>query len=203
VALRFWVAGLFGASFVAGASLATSATASAEPTFNCDDGAPAADLAICRSSVLAMYDRNLSYLYRRAIGIDDDQLRYDRLGDQASWLRARGLCESDEGCLIIEYGRRIDSLILALPPETEPVRVQFPHDALSWGGSLLSAPDPSADVVGTLEIGSRLRLLEDTGTVRHGFRWFRVEHGDVTAYQWGGVICAVGTPVPGTYRTCD
>lgn len=55
----------------------------------------------------------------------------------------------------------------------------------------------------SLEEGDPITLLEQTAVDMNGYPWFKVRYrGNKTGYQWGGIICPVGQPYPGTFEQC-
>jgi hypothetical protein len=75
--------------------------------------------------------------------------------------------------------------------------------ARSWGGIVRSGPGMEFDKLASLREGDPIVILSRTEVVMNGYPWFRIEYGDrKTGFQWGGIICAVGGPVDGTFETC-
>ena len=183
----------------AGSALAAEVT----PSFNCAKATLPAEQVICRSGDLALYDRNLAYVYRKSLAAAAGAARADLQRGQQAWLRQRNACGADTDCLLSEYDGRITYLLQWTMPDEMPTAVSFPHKARSFGGALREGPGMGHGRVGGLAPGAPITLFNNAGVSMNGYDWFRVGHAGGTAFQWGGLICAVGDPVPGTFRTCD
>lgn len=73
----------------------------------------------------------------------------------------------------------------------------------SWGGVVRSGPGMDYRKLASLEEGDSITLLERTEVDMNGYPWFKIRYrGNKTGYQWGGIICPVGQPYPGTFETC-
>ncbi|HIE69519.1 MAG TPA: hypothetical protein EYP98_04790, partial [Planctomycetes bacterium] len=73
----------------------------------------------------------------------------------------------------------------------------------SWGGIVRSGPGQEYRKLTSLDEGDDVTLLERTGTVWNGFPWFKISYGNgKNGYQWGGILCAKGTAVPGIFESC-
>lgn len=79
----------------------------------------------------------------------------------------------------------------------------FPVPAGSWAGKVRSGPGLNYSQVGSTTEGQAIELLENTGEMFNGYPWFKIsyDNGNI-GYQWGGIICSVGNPVPGTEGFC-
>ncbi len=81
--------------------------------------------------------------------------------------------------------------------------IPYPILAGSWGGIVRAGPGKQHARLATLAEGESITLIEPTHVEQDGFLWFRIEYrGNREGYHWGGIICAVGEPIPGTYETC-
>jgi hypothetical protein len=81
--------------------------------------------------------------------------------------------------------------------------VDFPIRAKSWGGSVRSGPGIGFRKVGSLAEGEPIVILEEADAPFYQDRpWFRISYRGRTGFQWGGIICPLGTEVPGTYQVC-
>ncbi|WP_224814296.1 hypothetical protein [Hasllibacter sp. MH4015] len=71
--------------------------------------------------------------------------------------------------------------------------------AVSLGGNLRSGPGTEFETVGSLDEGTPITLIVDTGVVFDGYTWWEVEPqgGGPIAFQWGGVICVPSGGVAG------
>jgi hypothetical protein len=73
----------------------------------------------------------------------------------------------------------------------------------SWGGVVRSGPGMDYRKLASLEEGDPITLLEQTDVDMNGYPWFKIRYGgNKTGYQWGGIICPVGQPYPGTFEQC-
>ena len=73
----------------------------------------------------------------------------------------------------------------------------------SLGGRLRDGPGTNFGAIGSLDEGTWLTIVRNTGVQFNGYDWFEVRlDSGVTAYHWGGIMCANGAPVPGIYATC-
>ncbi len=90
-------------------------------------------------------------------------------------------------------------------PTPQPAQpVGFPIEAKSWGGSVRAGPSINAQKIGSLPEGERITLLEQANAPFFQDRpWFRISFRGQTGYQWGGIICPIGRPVPGTFEVCN
>jgi len=43
-----------------------------------------------------------------------------------------------------------------------------------------------------------ISFLKNTGVTTNGFPRFRIGYSGGSAYGWGGIVCALGEPAPGT-----
>ena len=57
--------------------------------------------------------------------------------------------------------------------------------------------------LGILRKDEPITILGRTEQLFKGQPWFRIRYRGRTGYQWGGLICPKGQPVPGTSRQCN
>ncbi|MEM8555430.1 MAG: lysozyme inhibitor LprI family protein, partial [Pseudomonadota bacterium] len=173
------------------------------PSFNCAKASTPTETAICGNAELAMLDLNMANAYRRTLdrltGGDEEFVRQR----QRTWIEERDACGGDETCLTTSYGQVITLLESDLVDLDPPQPLQAPQSARSWGGLLRAGPGLTEASVGSLAVGTEISLLEDTSLTMNGSNWFLIEYSGGTAFQWGGIICAVGRPVVGTNNTCN
>ena len=80
----------------------------------------------------------------------------------------------------------------------------FPHAAQSWGGFLRSGPGEKYKKIAKLKEGEKITILAKSSAAPFQNRpWFKIRYRGRTGYHWGGIICPVGTTVPGTYKVCN
>ena len=48
-----------------------------------------------------------------------------------------------------------------------------------------------------------ITILARTDKLFKGKPWFKINYRGRVGYHWGGIICAKGDPVPGTYEQCN
>ncbi|MEM1129915.1 MAG: lysozyme inhibitor LprI family protein [Pseudomonadota bacterium] len=198
---RAWASGLALVSMLCAMTVTAPPASALAPSFNCANASNATEAAICESPDLAMYDLNLANVYKRRLGELGGTAHDAAIQAQKDWLATRDACGADASCLTTAYSRRIADLSSQI---TTPVSdVTFPHPARSWGGVLRDGPGLSHARIGSLAAGTEVSLLENTGVMMNDYPWFRVGYSGGSAYQWGGILCAVGSPVPGAYQTCE
>ena len=79
----------------------------------------------------------------------------------------------------------------------------FPRNAGSWGGVVRSGPGKQYKRLGSLSEGARVTLLENTGVMENNFPWIKISYDEgQTGYQWGGILCAIDTPMPEVFEMC-
>jgi hypothetical protein len=73
----------------------------------------------------------------------------------------------------------------------------------SLGGNLRNGPGMEYDRLTSLPEGAYLTIVANTGHSMNGYDWFevRLDNGDV-AFMWGGILCSIGTQVPGIFAAC-
>lgn len=73
----------------------------------------------------------------------------------------------------------------------------------SYGGNLRTGPGTQYDKAGSLKEGTWVTILIDSGVQFDGYTWFEVVTDDGTrGFHWGGIMCANGAPLNGTYDVC-
>lgn len=93
---------------------------------------------------------------------------------------------------------------VALPPTVLGGPEQLNHVGQSLGGRLRAGPGTSYPQIGSLEEGTFLTILSNTGVSFDGYDWFEVvldngQHG----FQWGGILCSNGGQLVGLYASCQ
>lgn len=83
--------------------------------------------------------------------------------------------------------------------------IELPLEAASWGGVVRAGPGTNHRRLTALAEGEHIMLLENTGVMFNDYPWWKIEYaGRREGYQWGGIICALGsTPIEGVFETCD
>ena len=182
--------------------IVASAAFAVAPSFDCAKASNPTEAAICSSDDLSMLDLNLANVYERAMADLSPANREILQQSQRDWINTRNACGGDASCLITAMAQRTEFLTNTYGTQASTT-VTFPHKARSWGGTLRAGPGTDTQKVGSLAEGTEISLLENTGVMFNSYPWFRIGYSGGSAYQWGGIICAVGGPVPGTYQTCD
>jgi uncharacterized protein YraI len=81
---------------------------------------------------------------------------------------------------------------------------ELPLPARSWGGVVRSGPGGDYPRVASLREGDAVTILARTGVTWNGFEWLKISyHGNQVGYQWGGILCPIGTALQGTYEVCQ
>lgn len=76
--------------------------------------------------------------------------------------------------------------------------------AQSWGGIVRAGPSLDAQRLDSLSEREQIALLQDSGVSMNGYSWFQIRYRDNrVGYQWGGIICGVGQPIPGAFQICN
>ncbi len=88
-------------------------------------------------------------------------------------------------------------------PPSPPPAAAFPASAQSRGGNVRAGPGSRHRKLAVLKKDEPITILERSETLFRGQPWFKIEYRGRTGYQWGGLICAKGTPVPGTNAQCN
>ncbi len=79
----------------------------------------------------------------------------------------------------------------------------FPVVAGSWGGIVRNGPGEDHRKIDSLDEGDEVTLVARTDVIKDGYPWFKISYGDdQSGYQWGGILCAVGTERPDVFKTC-
>lgn len=89
------------------------------------------------------------------------------------------------------------------PASVGPASLGKGVTAKSWGGVVRSGPGMDYDKLASLKEGDKITLLENANADMNGYAWFKIRYGgNKTGYQWGGIICAIGKPMPGVFEVC-
>lgn len=72
----------------------------------------------------------------------------------------------------------------------------------SYGGKIRSGPGVKYRQTGSLFYNNKIKIIADSGISFNGYNWFKVEYGNKTGYQWGGLICSNGTLLPNIFKQC-
>jgi len=73
----------------------------------------------------------------------------------------------------------------------------FPAAAGSWEGVLRDGPGQQYRRIGSLAEGEPVTLMARTEVMDNGFPSFKITtKAGQTGYQWGGILCAIGTRGP-------
>lgn len=73
----------------------------------------------------------------------------------------------------------------------------------SLGGNLRSGPGTSYESTGSLQKGTPVTILANTGVTFNGYDWFEVDTNDGrSGFQWGGIMCSDDLQIPGIYQQC-
>ena len=71
----------------------------------------------------------------------------------------------------------------------------------AMGGRVRAEPSTDAAVTARLREGEAVRITLATPSWLNGYYWYRVEReGRDLGYVWGGILCAPGSDLPGTFR---
>lgn len=106
------------------------------------------------------------------------------------------------------YLKKLEGEAAAAPPSAPPPSQasqfdDFPVAAGSWGGIVRSGPGQGYDKVTSLDEGDPVTLMARTDVTWNGYPWFKIAYGnDKRGFQWGGILCAIGTERPDIYKTC-
>jgi len=75
--------------------------------------------------------------------------------------------------------------------------------ARSLGGRLRSGPGTNFGTAGSLNEGTPVTILSNTGVRFDGYDWFEIRSASgFIAYQWGGIMCSEGQHIAGIYEQC-
>lgn len=79
----------------------------------------------------------------------------------------------------------------------------FPMRAASGGGIVRAGPGTNFRRQDSLRPFEPLTVTGNTGVMFNGYPWFAIRYrGGRTGYQWGGIVCSLDRPLPGTFDTC-
>jgi uncharacterized protein YecT (DUF1311 family)/membrane-bound inhibitor of C-type lysozyme len=180
---------------------------SANPSFDCSGRLNPTEARICANPELAELDRRMASAYSWLLG----QLPPGRQGqlkqDQRAWLGRRNACGANDQCIEGGLLERTGYLNEYLEPASAPPRPGgVPAGAFaakSWGGIVRAGPGQQFNRVASLNEGEPITVLERSGAVFQGRPWFRISFRGQVGYHWGGIICPIGRPVPGTWQVCN
>jgi uncharacterized protein YecT (DUF1311 family) len=83
------------------------------PSFNCTGTGTPDEIEICGSAKLIDLDWQLHDIYQALLRRLDQHQQDELIREQRTWIKQRGKCQRDEGCLTATYNSRIDQLRLA------------------------------------------------------------------------------------------
>lgn len=155
-------------------------------SFDCHKATLVSERLICGSKDLSNLDVKLNQLYKQELNktyVDTETLVFE----QREWLKKRNQCEYSFDCL--------NALITQRIAEFKPITTQ--SAAYSWGGKLRAEPNLTSKQVGSTKERQAIVVLQKTPDVMNGYAWFLIEANGITAYQWGGILCAPG--ITGSY----
>jgi len=73
-----------------------------------------------------------------------------------------------------------------------------------YGGQLRMGPGMEFAKQASVLKGDQVEVLEDTGVVFDGYKWFKVRTPRGTGYHWGGIFCITGdNAVDGVFDNCQ
>jgi len=72
---------------------------------------------------------------------------------------------------------------------------------LSYGGQLRAGPGQEYGIVGTMNEGDYIGVIEYTDVYFQDYPWFYVDSPLGTGYHWGGIICTYEY-IDGVYSAC-
>lgn len=177
----------------------------ATPSFSCSGRLNATEARICANPTLAGLDQKMASTYSWLLGRLPPGQRPQLKQDQRQWLLRRNGCGSNDSCIEGQlYERTADLNEYLMPgsvPQPQPQGSGFA--AKSWGGIVRTGPGQQFNRVASLNEGEPITVLERSGAVFQGRPWFRISFRGQVGYHWGGIICPIGRPVPGTWQVCN
>lgn len=135
--------------------------------------------------------------------------------DEACWTLVRNLCgpTSVGECFVsmAQWSAIPDSCLgpvqTAIEMEREALAEQaaaaLPAKGRSWGGHLRLGPGQHFKSLGALTEGQPVTILERTDVLFQNLPWFRIRTATAEGFTWGGILCAIDTPIDGVYLVCD
>lgn len=179
--------------------------AGAGPSFNCDGRLNATEARICANPTLADLDRKMASTFNWLSGQLRGGERNSLKQDQRNWLSTRNRCGANDACIEGQISERIGYLnewkMPGSPPSAQEGSGSFA--AKSWGGIVRSGPGQNFARIASLNEGEPITVLEQTGAQFQGRPWFKISFRGRVGYHWGGIICPIGRPVPGTFEVCN
>lgn len=109
----------------------TVAQVQAQPSYNCDKAASAAEKEVCRVPDLQWYDRQLARLYdvaRKKPKANTDAL----LAEQRAFITRRDACQGDTECLVKAYETRLAELA----PKVNVYQAYAQYEPKKQGGGM-------------------------------------------------------------------
>ena len=96
-------------------------------------------------------------------------------------------------------------------PQYQPPRVpqyQPPQAAAgaarSWGGVFRAGPGVGYPRLGSIAEGTYVTILNRAEAPPfNGYPWFRISYNGRVGYHWGGILCPIDQPIPGTTGVCN
>ena len=74
----------------------------------------------------------------------------------------------------------------------------------SYGGQLRKGPGMEFAKQASVFKGDQVEVLEDTGVLFDGYKWFKVRTPRGIGYHWGGIFCITGdSAVDGVFDNCE
>ena len=74
----------------------------------------------------------------------------------------------------------------------------------SLGGKIRSGPGLNFEQIGSVFGTKPITIVKDSGIVMDGYGWFEIKlDSGETGFQWGGILCSAGDPIPGVYERCE
>jgi hypothetical protein len=88
--------------------------------------------------------------------------------------------------------------------QTSNLFIAVGHEGLSYGGQLRKGPGMEFAKQASLAKGDKIKILEDTGVIMDGYKWFKVSSPKGVGYHWGGIFCVPGgVPADGVLDNCE
>lgn len=136
--------------------------------------------------------------------------------EEACWTLVESLCGTTSvgACFVTmaKWSAIPDSCLgpvqTAIEMEREALAEQANEAALpakgrSWGGHLRAGPGQTFKSLGALAEGQPVTILERTDILFQEYPWFRIRTAAGEGFTWGGILCAIDTPIDGVYLVCD
>lgn len=177
------------------------------PGFSCSGRLNATEARICANPTLAGLDQKMVSTYNWLSGQVNGGERNRLKQDQRNWLARRNGCGANDNCIQGQISERIGYLNEWLTPGTPPPVQQQggtgSFAAKSWGGIVRSGPGQQYAKIASLNEGELITVLQQTGQIFQDRPWYKISFRGRIGYHWGGIICPLGSPVPGTFQVCN